>query len=114
LIEKGQIRALAKLNSHPLPQLPELKPLAELANLPTLGDFSVWSGLAAPAGTPPAIIERLQRSVAAATADPAVSDRLRRMGIYAVSSTPQAFADFVRNESGKWGKVIEESGFKMN
>jgi tripartite-type tricarboxylate transporter receptor subunit TctC len=114
LIEKGQIRPLAKLNSNPLPQLPALRPLAEVANLPALGDFSVWSGLAAPAGTPPAVVERLQRSIAAAAADPAVSDRLRQMGIYATTSTSQAFSDFVRSETGKWGKVIEESGFKMN
>ena len=114
LIEKGQVRALAKLNSNPLPQLPALRPLAEIAGLPALGDFSVWSGLAAPAGTPPAVVERLQRSIAEASAAPEVSDRLRQMGIYATSSTSQAFSDFVRAETGKWGKVVEESGFKMN
>ena len=114
LIEKGQVRALAKLNSNPLPQLPALRPLAEVAGLPALGDFSVWSGLAAPAGTPPAVVERLQRSIAEAAASPAVSDRLRQMGIYATSSTSQAFGEFVRSETGKWGKVVEDSGFKMN
>jgi tripartite-type tricarboxylate transporter receptor subunit TctC len=114
LIEREQVRALAKLNSNPLPQLPMLRPLAEVAQLTALGDFSVWSGLAAPAGTPSAVIERLQRSIADASADPAIRDRLRQMGIHAISSTSREFRDFVRAETAKWGKVVEESGFKMN
>ena len=114
LMERGQVRALAKLNSNPLPQLPTLRPLAEIAHLSGLGDFSVWSGLAAPARTPPAVVERLQRSIADASADPTVRDRLRQMGIHATSSTSREFSDFVRAETAKWGKVVEESGFKMN
>jgi tripartite-type tricarboxylate transporter receptor subunit TctC len=114
LIERGQMRALAKLNSNPLPQLPILRPLAEVAQLSALGDFSVWSGLAAPAGTPPAVVERLQRSIADASADPAVRDRLRQMGIHATNSTSREFSDFVRAETAKWGKVVEQSGFKIN
>jgi tripartite-type tricarboxylate transporter receptor subunit TctC len=114
LIERGQVRALAKLSSNPLPQLPTLRPLTEVAHLSGLGDFSVWSGLAAPALTPPAVVERLQRSVADAAADPTVQDRLRQMGIHATSSTSREFSDFVRAETAKWGKVVEESGFKMN
>jgi hypothetical protein len=57
------VRALAKLNSNPLPQLPMLRPLSEVTQLTALGDFSVWSGLAAPSGTPSAVVERLQRSL---------------------------------------------------
>jgi tripartite-type tricarboxylate transporter receptor subunit TctC len=114
LIERGQMRALAKLNSNPLPQLPILRPLAEVAQLSAPGDFSVWSGLAAPAGTPPAVVERLQRSIADASADPAVRDRLRQMGIHATNSTSREFSDFVRAETAKWGKVVEQSGFKIN
>lgn len=114
LIERGQMRALAKLNSNPLPQLPILRPLAEVAQLSALGDFSVWSGLAAPAGTPPAVVERLQRSIADASVDPAVRDRLRQMAIHATNSTSREFSDFVRAETAKWGKVVEQSGFKIN
>ena len=113
-IERGQIRPLAKLNSNPLPQLPALRPLAEAAQMPELGEFSIWSGLAAPAGTPPALTALLQRAIAAASDDPAVRDRLRQMGIHATSSTSGRFSDFVKAETAKWGKVVEESGFKMN
>ena len=114
LIEREQVRALAKLNNNPLPQLPMLRPLAEIAQLPALGDFSVWSGLAAPAGTPSAVVERLQRSIADASADPAIRDRLGQMGIYTISSTSHEFRDFVRAETAKCGKVVGDSGFKMN
>jgi tripartite-type tricarboxylate transporter receptor subunit TctC len=114
LIERQQVRALAKLNSNPLPQLPMLRPLSEVTQLTALGDFSVWSGLAAPSGTPSAVVERLQRSIAQASTDPAIRDRLGQMGIYTVSSTPHEFKNFVTAETAKWGKVIEESGFKLN
>ena len=65
LIKDGKLRALAKLNNRPLSALPDLKPLSVAANLPELGEISTWAGLVAPAGTPPAIIERIQRDVAA-------------------------------------------------
>jgi tripartite-type tricarboxylate transporter receptor subunit TctC len=114
LIERGQVRPLAKLNNNPLPQLPAMRPLADVAQLPELGEFSIWSGLAAPAGTPPALVELLQRAIAAASSDPAVRDRLHQMGIYATSSTSGQFSSFVKAETAKWGRVVEESGFKMN
>jgi tripartite-type tricarboxylate transporter receptor subunit TctC len=105
------VRALAKLNSNPLPQLPMLRPLSEVTQLTALGDFS---GPAAPSGTPSAVVKRLQRSIAQASTDPAIRDRLGQMGIYAVSSTPHEFKNFVTAETVKRGKVIEESGFKVN
>ncbi|MDO8597891.1 MAG: tripartite tricarboxylate transporter substrate binding protein, partial [Sulfuricaulis sp.] len=63
LIQSGKLRALAKLNSRPLPALPDLKPLAVAANLPSLDDISTWTALVAPTGTPPDIIEKIQRAV---------------------------------------------------
>src|SRR5262247_4067813 len=52
LVQSGKVRALAKLNSRPLPALPEVQPLAVAAGLPALEDISSWTGLVAPAGTP--------------------------------------------------------------
>jgi tripartite-type tricarboxylate transporter receptor subunit TctC len=114
LIQSGQLRALAKLGDHPLPALPYLKPLAEAAKLPAMGDVSIWSGMVAPAGTPPAIVDRIHRSIAKIAADSAVQDRLHQVGIGAVSSTPKEFDDFFRRESAKWSQVFAESGFTMN
>ena len=55
LIKSGKLRALAKLNSRPLPALPDVKPLSVEANNPALDDISTWIGFVAPAGTPLAI-----------------------------------------------------------
>jgi tripartite-type tricarboxylate transporter receptor subunit TctC len=57
LIASGKLRALAKLNSRPLPALPDVPPLAAAAGIPALDDISTWIGLVAPAGTPREIID---------------------------------------------------------
>ena len=67
LIKSGQFRALAKLNSRPLPTLPDVPPLAAAAGMPELDDMSSWIALVAPAGTPRAIVDRLQSKVARST-----------------------------------------------
>ncbi len=108
------MRALAKLNSRPLPALPDLKPLAVAANLPSLDDISTWTALVAPAGTPPAIIEKIQRAVARMYADPAIVDKLEKSGITATSSTPAEFDAFFRKETDRWSKVFRESGIKFD
>jgi len=114
LIKEGKLRALAKLNNRPLPALPDLKPLSVEANLPELGEISTWAGLVAPAGTPPAVIDRIQQAVAKAAADPALTQRLLGMGIVATSTTPKEFGDYYRSEIGRWSKVFETSGIKLN
>jgi tripartite-type tricarboxylate transporter receptor subunit TctC len=113
LIHGGRLRALAKLNTRPLPVLPELKPLAVAAGLPQLDDMSSWIGLVAPAGTPRAVIDKLNREVAAIYADPAIADRLEKAGITAVTSTPDEFDAFFRSEAARWTKVFKESGIKL-
>lgn len=114
LIQSGKLRALAKLNSRPLPALPELRPLAVEAGLPALDDISTWIGLVAPAGTPRMIVEKVQREVVKMYADPAIAEKLEKSGISAVSSTPEEFAAFVRKELDRWGQVFKDSGIKLN
>src|SRR5437588_1796309 len=70
LIQSGKLRALAKLNSRPLPALPDVKPLAVEAGIPALDDISTWVGLVAPAGIPLSIIAKIAREVASIYADP--------------------------------------------
>jgi tripartite-type tricarboxylate transporter receptor subunit TctC len=112
LINNGQFRPLAKLNTRPLPVLPEVKFLADAASLP-LPEMSSWIGLVAPAGTPPAIVEKLHREVVKAYADPVVADRLEKAGIMAVTTTPQEFDQFFRSEAERWTKVYKEGGIKL-
>jgi tripartite-type tricarboxylate transporter receptor subunit TctC len=113
LIKGGQFRALAKLNNRPLPSLPDLKPLSVAANLPELGEISTWAGLVAPTGTPAAVVERIQRDVAAVAADPEVGAKLQGFGIVAVSSTSSEFDRYYRGEIDRWSKVIKDSGITL-
>jgi tripartite-type tricarboxylate transporter receptor subunit TctC len=114
LIRGGKLRALAKLNSRPLPALPEVRPLALEADIPALDDISTWIGLVAPAGTPRGIVDKVQREVVKMYADPVIADKLEKAGISAVSSSPEEFSAFVRKELDRWGQVFKDSGIQLN
>jgi tripartite-type tricarboxylate transporter receptor subunit TctC len=114
LIQGGKLRALAKLNSRPLPALPDLKPLAVEAGLPALDDISTWIGFVAPAGTPRAIVDKVQREVVKMYADPVIAEKLEKSGISTATSTPEEFDTFVRKEQDRWGQVLRDSGIKLN
>jgi tripartite-type tricarboxylate transporter receptor subunit TctC len=113
LIQSGKFRALAKLNSRPLPALPDLQPLSVVARMPALDDISSWIALVAPARTPRAIVDKIQREVAGMYADPALYGRLQKSGINAVSSTPEEFDAFLRKEAVRWEKAFRESGIQL-
>jgi tripartite-type tricarboxylate transporter receptor subunit TctC len=114
LIKSGQLRALAKLNNRPLPTLPDVKPLSVAADLPKLQEISSWIGIVAPAGTPPAIVEKIHDAVVKAHADPAVADRLEKAGINAVTTPPAEFDSFFRAEAERWTKFYKDSGINLN
>jgi tripartite-type tricarboxylate transporter receptor subunit TctC len=114
LIQDGQLRALAKLNSRPLPALPDVRPLAVEAGIAALDDISTWIGLVAPAGTPPEIIDKIGRTVVQIYADPRIAERLEKSGISTATSTPAEFEAFVRKETVRWGQVFKDSGIELN
>ena len=114
LIKSGQLRALAKLNDRPVTALPELRPLAIEAGLPELGEMSTWVGLLAPAGTPAAIVDKIQRDIVAVYADPEVREKLDRAGISPLTMTPAEFDRFFRTEAVQWTKIFQESGIKLD
>jgi len=113
LIQSGQFRPLAKLNNRPLTSLPDLKPLSEAAGLP-IDEMSSWIGLVAPAGTPPAVVDKIQREVVRIYADPEVASRLDKAGITPVTTTPAEFDTFFRSEAERWAKVYKDSGIKLD
>jgi tripartite-type tricarboxylate transporter receptor subunit TctC len=111
LIQGGQYRALAKYSDRPLPILPDLASLAVAARLPGLDESSTWVALAAPAGTPSAIIDKIHGEVASIYGDPAMIAKLEKLGILAVgSATPAEFDAFIRAETQRWSKVLKDSG----
>jgi tripartite-type tricarboxylate transporter receptor subunit TctC len=114
LIRSGKLRALAKLNSRPLPALPDVRPLAVEAGIPALDDISTWIGFVAPAGTPRGIVDKVQGEIVKMYADPIIADKLEKAGISAVTSTPEEFATFVRKEQDRWGQVFKDSGIQLN
>ena len=103
LIQSGKLRALAKLNSRPLPALPDVRPLAVEAGIPALDDISTWIGFVAPAGTPRSIVDKIQREIVKMYADPVIAEKLEKAGISTASSTPEEFDAFVRKETGPLG-----------
>jgi tripartite-type tricarboxylate transporter receptor subunit TctC len=109
LVKSGSIRALAKLDARPLSSLPDVPTLATAANLPQLEDVTAWTGLYVPAGTPPAITDKLQREVARIFSDPMVGERLAALEISAVTSTPSELGDFHRRELVRWKQVFKEN-----
>jgi tripartite-type tricarboxylate transporter receptor subunit TctC len=113
LVKGGKLRALAKLNSRPLPALPDVEPLSVAAGLPTLGDISSWTGLVAPAGTPRPIVEKIQSEIVKMYADPALFKKLENSGITAVSSTPEEFEGYFRKEADRWKAIFKDSGIKL-
>jgi tripartite-type tricarboxylate transporter receptor subunit TctC len=113
LIRGGQFRPLAKLNNRALPTLPDIKPLAEASGL-AIDEMSSWIGLVAPAGTPPAVVQKIHADVVRAMADAAVADRLEKAGILAVTMAPAEFEKYFRDEAERWTTVYKESGIKLD
>jgi tripartite-type tricarboxylate transporter receptor subunit TctC len=106
-IRSGVLRAVAVASSRRSAILPELPTVAESG---VAGyEATSWNGLAAPAGTPAAAIERLSREVGAALAAPEVSKRLRDLGIEPRAGTPEALRAQLVADIAKWRAVIERA-----
>jgi tripartite-type tricarboxylate transporter receptor subunit TctC len=105
-IRSGKLRPLAVTSARRSPLLPEVPTVAE-QGFPGY-DAVGWNGLFAPAKTPQAIVERLNREVNAVLALPEVRDRIASMGASVVGGTPEQFAELMRTETAKWGKLIRD------
>jgi tripartite-type tricarboxylate transporter receptor subunit TctC len=77
-------------------------------------EIDSWSGLLAPANTPPAIVEKLQREVAKALASPDVNGQLASQGAVVVGSTPAAFRAFLVKEHNNYGTLIKSINLELN
>jgi tripartite-type tricarboxylate transporter receptor subunit TctC len=110
-VEGGKLRALAVTSRKRLPSLPDV-PTIDESGLPGY-EITAWNGFLAPAGTPKAITERLNREVVRALATSAVKERFDTLSATYRATTPAEFEDYLRNEIKKWGDVVRESGAKI-
>jgi len=112
-IKSGRLRALAVTSRERSTALPDTPTVEEAANLKGF-DASSWFGLFAPAGTPRAIIDKIQVDVAKALAVPEVRERFVAQGAQPGGTTPDQFTAFIRAETDKWTKVVKISNARVD
>jgi len=108
-----QVKALAVTARERMTDLPDVPTMAELGwkNLVT----SSWQGVLVPAGTPPAIVERLHAAIVKVLADQQVQARMRKAGAIAIASpSPEDFKAYMDGETAKWAEVIRASGVRAD
>ena len=109
-VRDGRLRALAVTGARRAPATPDLPTVAESG---VQGyEVTVWFGVAAPAKTPRAIIDRLNGEIIRALKSPDLRARLTAQGADPVYSTPEEYTAFVQSEIVKWGKVMQAAGIK--
>ena len=104
----GRVRALAVTSAKRIPARPELPTVAE-SGVPGF-DFSTWYGVLAPAGTPRAIVEKLNEEITRIMDDPETRGRFAGEGLEALKSTPAEFAAFIARDVEKWAQVVKATG----
>ena len=106
-LQGGRLRALAVTTSVPSKALPGIPTVAE--TVPGY-EASAWFGMAVPKGTPRAIIDKLNREVNAALADPGMQAKLADLGGILIPGTPENFGQVIAEETAKWAKVVQATG----
>jgi tripartite-type tricarboxylate transporter receptor subunit TctC len=108
-VKSGKLIGLATSGRERSPHFPDL---------PTIADFypgfetTSWVGAIAPAGTPRAVIEKLNASLARILAEPDIKARFDTQSAEVVASTAEQFGEFIKSESAKWGQVIRDKGIR--
>jgi tripartite-type tricarboxylate transporter receptor subunit TctC len=91
--------------------LPDTPTVAE-AGVPGF-EVNVWFGMQAPAGTPKAVIDKLNRDIVTLLKEPEVVQRFRNQGVEVAASTPEQFGALVRSEITKWTQLIREANIRI-
>ncbi|HTE16667.1 MAG TPA: tripartite tricarboxylate transporter substrate binding protein [Burkholderiales bacterium] len=110
-VKTGRLRSLAVTSAKRAAVLPDLPTISE-SGLPGF-EATSWNGVMTPAGVAPAIIAKIHKDVVHALRAADVRDKLAADGAEAVGNTPQEFAQIIRNDLAKWGKVIAATGLKL-
>ena len=111
LIKAGRLRPIAVSTAKRIDLFPDVPTVAE-----TLPGFEAinWSGIVAPAGTPPATVAKINGVLVRMLRDADVKEKLAREGADPVGSTPEQFTNFVRTEIVKWTRVVKETGATLD
>ncbi len=110
-VKSGRMRGIAVTSARRSSLLPQMPTIAESGV--TGYDASGWFGVLVPAGTPAAIVERLNAAIVKASATADARERLAALGGEVAAGTPEQFAAHIRSEAAKWGKVIRAVGIKQ-
>ncbi len=109
-VKSGQMKAIAVLSDKRTAFAPDVPTAKEAGyNMPS-ADF--WSGIVAPAGTPQAVIDRLNKEIVEALKNPEVGNQMKTLGSEPQGSTPAEFTQFIQEESKKWAEVVVRTGAK--
>ena len=109
-IRAGKLRGLGVGKVKRSPLFPEMPTIAEAG---VKGyEANNWNGVVAPTGTPRPAIERLHHEIVATLKEPAIADRMARAGLEPVGDTPAEFAQYLKSEAAKWGKLVKSAGIK--
>ena len=111
-VKAGKVRALGVSSLTRIPALPDVPTIAE-SGLPGFEANNVF-GMVGPPGLPPALVDRINGELVTALKDPAVRRQLSEQGAEARSSTPAEYAALIRNEVANWGKVVRQSGARID
>ncbi len=111
-IQAGKLRALAITMEKRSPQLPQVMTLRESGI--TGGEATGYTALVAPAGTPPAILERLNAAMVSLLKSPAIVERFANQGSNAYPTTPEQVTQQLREDLAKWATVVARAGVKVD
>ncbi|MEO7392190.1 MAG: tripartite tricarboxylate transporter substrate binding protein [Ramlibacter sp.] len=110
-VPQGRLKALAVTTAKRIPQLPDVPTMQEAGVAGYVA--SVWLALLAPAGTPPEVVLKLNAEVARLLNSPDTRKALFDAGVEGAPSTPEAMADYMVQELARWGKVVKDTGVKL-
>ncbi len=109
-VEAGKMRMLGVTSTEPFAQVPDVPVMAGQAGLPDDFRAELWNAFIAPAGTDPAVIERLNTEINTILKDEALQGKLLAIGWQVQGGTPQVLADRITSDTALWGKVIDKVG----
>jgi tripartite-type tricarboxylate transporter receptor subunit TctC len=110
LIKGGKVKAIAHTGKGRLASLPDIPPVSD-----TIPGFEAyeWNGVFVPHGTPGAIVTKLNAAINEAIASPEVKERFEQLNIDSRPNTPEEFRAFVKEQMGRWSKVVKEANIKL-